>query len=395
MAGTHDGLSVAIVGGGIGGLAAALSLLAEGVDVHVYERSETIREVGAGIAVSPNATRVLYGLGLRPELERTGVRPTAWWQRRWEDGRTLTRTPLGVEIERRFGVPQYQMHRGDLLAALARAVPTDRLHTGHGLVSLRDDGHRVEATFTNGSEVHADVLVGADGIHSVVRTLLFGPENPRFTGCVAYRALVPMARLTGIDVEPAIQLWLGPGGHLAHYPVRSGRLLNVVGVIEQDDWANESWTEPGDVAELRMAYAGWHPQVEAVLGAVDETFRWALFERPAMPEWSRGRITLLGDACHAMLPFLAQGAAQAIEDGVALASLLSRVDSEAAVPAALQAYEAIRRPRVTRVQAMSAANKVRSHLPDGEAQRERDAAFASGADDLMFSAWDWLYLQAA
>src|SRR5437763_11835412 len=167
-------LSVAVVGGGIGGLAAALSLLSEGVDVHVYEQSGSIGEAGAGIAVSPNATRVLYRLGIRPDLERTGVQPTAWWQRRWENGRTLTRTPLGAEVERRFGFPQYQMHRGDLVDALARALPEDRLHTGHRLVSLRDDGRAIEATFANGVQASADVLVGADGIHSVVRTIVFG-----------------------------------------------------------------------------------------------------------------------------------------------------------------------------------------------------------------------------
>jgi salicylate hydroxylase len=386
-----QGSSVAVVGGGIGGLAAGLSLLSEGVDVHVYEQSRSIGEVGAGLAVSPNATRVLYRLGLGPDLERTGVRPTAWWQRRWEDGRSLSRTPLGAEMERRFGFPQYQLHRGDLVAALARPFPEERLHTGHRLVSLHDDGHAVEAGFANGAQARADVLVGADGIHSVVRTLVFGPERPSFTGCVAYRALVPTARLTGVDIEPAIQLWVGPHRHLAHYPVSSGRLMNVVGVIEQDDWTNESWTEPGDVADLRRAYAGWHPQVQAVLDAFDETFRWGLFERPPMPQWSRGRVTLLGDACHAMLPFLAQGAAQAIEDGVVLAAVLSEVGSPAAVPGALGAYEGMRKPRVTRVQSMAAANKARLHLPDGAAQRARDAEFASGADDLFFSAREWLY----
>ena len=233
-------LSVAVIGGGIGGLTAGLSLLEAGLDVHVYEQSSRISEVGAGIAVSPNATHILYRLGLGHELARTGVRPTAWWQRRWDDGSTLSRTPLGAEIEKRFGSPHYQMHRGDLVAALARAFPAARLHTGHRLVSLVEDGDTVQARFDNGETTRADMLIGADGIHSAVRAALFGPETPHFTGCVAYRGLIPAARLAHLDIEPAIQLWMGPNSHFIHYHVSSLRLVNVVAVIEQDTWIKES-----------------------------------------------------------------------------------------------------------------------------------------------------------
>ena len=387
----RDSLSVAVIGGGIGGLTAGLLLLKAGLDVHVYEQSSRVSEVGAGIAVSPNATRILYRLGLEQDLAREGVRPTAWLQRRWDDGRTLSRTPLGAEIEKRFGSPHYQMHRGDLVAALARALPATRLHTAHRLSSLVDHGETVEARFENGETTRADILVGADGIHSAVRAALFGPETPHFTGCVAYRGVIPTARLAHLDMEPAIQIWMGPYSHFIHYHVSGLRLVNVVAVIEQDTWTKESWTEPGDVADLLAAYDQWHPQVRAILHAFDETFRWAIFERSPMPRWSRGRVTLLGDACHAMLPFLAQGAAQAMEDGVALAAVLSNLGSPATVPEALRAYESVRRPRVRRVQRMASDNKTRLHLPDGPAQQARDAELASGSTDIFFSAWEWLY----
>jgi salicylate hydroxylase len=386
----RHGISVAVIGGGIGGLTAGLSLLRAGLDVHVYEQSSRISEVGAGIAVSPNATRILNRLGLGHELARTGVRPTAWWQRRWDDGRTLSRTPLGAEIEKQFGSPHYQMHRGDLLAALARALPANRLHTGHRLLSLVDHGDTVEARFDNGETARADLLIGADGIHSAVRAVLFGPETPHFTGCVAYRGLIPAARLAHLDMEPAIQIWMGPHSHFIHYYVSGLRLVNVVATFEQDTWTKESWTEPGDVADLLAAFDHWHPQVRAILETFDETFRWAIFERSPMPQWSKGRVTLLGDACHAMLPFLAQGAAQAMEDGVTLATLLSNLDSPA-IPEALRVYGSVRRPRVTRVQHMASDNKARLHMPDGPAQRARDAELASGTTDIFFSAWDWLY----
>jgi salicylate hydroxylase len=330
-------------------------------------------------------------LGLEHELARTGVRPTAWWQRRWDDGRTLSRTPLGAEIEKRFSFPHYQMHRGDLVAALARALPATRLHTGHRLSSLVDHGDTVQARFDNGETTRADVLIGADGIHSAVRAALFGPETPHFTGCVAYRGVIPAARLAHLDMEPAIQIWMGPNSHFIHYDVSGLRLVNVVAVIEQDTWTKESWTEPGDVADLLAAHDHWHPQVRAILHAFDETFRWAIFERSPMPRWSRGRVTLLGDACHAMLPFPAQGAAQAMEDGVTLAALLSNLGSPASVPDALGVYESVRRPRVTRVQRMASDNKTRLHLPDGPAQQARDAQLASGTTDIFFSAWEWLY----
>jgi salicylate hydroxylase len=385
-----NGISVAIVGSGIGGLAAALSLLRAGVDVHVYDQARVLADVGAGIEISPNASRILHRLGLAETLARTGVKPLAWHQRRWDDGRTLLRTPLAAAMESTFRSPHYQMHRADVLEGLARALPAQRLHLGHRLTALVDHGDRVEVAFDNGSCITVDALVGADGIHSTVRRVLFGPENPRFTGCVAYRGLVPADRLAHLDLEVTAQLWMGPGKHFVHDFVRNRELVNFVAVIEQETWRRESWTDRGEVADALAAFADWHSQVREVIKAVDHTFIWALFDRQPMASWSVGRATLLGDACHAMLPFMAQGAAQGIEDGAALSACLSGIGAQH-VPAALRQYERLRLSRTSRVQALSAANKERFHLPDGPAQLARDAKMASGATDFSLNAVRWLY----
>jgi len=381
-------LSVAIVGGGIGGLSAGLSLYRAGFDVHVYERAAALSEVGAGIQIGPNASRVLHGLGLADDLAEMGVRPLAWHQRRWDDGRTLLRTSLGAVVEI-FGFPQYQMHRADLLAALMRGLPGERVHVSHRLVGLTDRGDRVEAEFENGSGVEADVLVGADGIHSSVREILFGPQEARFTGCVAYRGLIPAERLRPLGLEVTAQVWMGPGRHFVHYYVQAQRLVNFVAVVEQDTWTRESWTDKGDVEAALAEFEGWHPQVRGILGAVDDTFIWALFDRAPLERWSVGRVTLLGDACHSMLPFMAQGAAQAIEDGATLTACLSQPGLE--VPEALRLYEELRLPRASKIQGLSAANKIRFHLPDGPEQQERDEQMASGATDWSVKAVAWLY----
>jgi salicylate hydroxylase len=380
---------IVVIGGGIGGLSAALSLLDAGFDVHVYEQARLLGEVGAGVQVSPNASRILHRLGLARHLATTGVKPLAWHQRRWDDGRTLLRTPLAEPIEAEFGFPHYQMHRADLLSALAGAFPAERVHLGHQLTGLTETGDGVRARFADGTHTDADVLVGADGIHSVVRRELFGPQQPRFTGCAAYRGLVPAERLRRLRLEVTAQVWMGPGQHLVHYFVRGGELLNVVAIVEQDQWTRESWTDRGDVADALAAFAGWHPQVRTILSAMDETFIWALFDRAPLPRWSSGRTTLLGDACHPMLPFMAQGAAQSIEDGATLAACLTQAGPD--IPAALLRYERLRIPRTSRMQALSAANKTRFHLPDGPAQQERDARMAGGSTDWSFAAMAWVY----
>ena len=390
---THDGLlnmslQVAVIGGGIGGLSAALALLKAGCDVHVYEQAPQFGEIGAGVQISPNASRLLYRLGLKQAMDACGVRPTSVHQRRWDDGRTLQRAPLGPDIEAAFGAPYYHFHRGDLAALMAAALPAERAHAGHRLVDFEEQGARVLARFENGASVAADVLIGADGIHSHVRTLAFGPEKPRFTGCVAWRGLVPAERIAHLDIEVASHNWMGPGGHCVHYWVSAQRLMNVVCIVERGAWTAESWTDKGRVADVLARYEGWHPVVRTLIGAFPETFIWALHDRAPLPSWTRGRIALLGDACHPMLPMMAQGAAQAIEDGAALAAVLAAMPGD--VPGALARYESVRKPRATRLQEMSAGNRTRFHLPDGPEQQRRDELMASQGDRSL-AAVTWLY----
>ena len=387
-----DRLKVAIIGGGIGGLSAALHLLKAGLDVHVYEQAPRITEIGAGIQISPNASRLLHRLGLAPAMAAAGVLPQAVHQRRWDDGRTLQLAPIGRDVEAAFGAPYYHFHRADLANLLAAAVPPDRLHTGHRLVGLEQKADRVVARFDNGVAAEAELLVGADGIHSRVRQIAFGPEKPRFTGCVAWRGLVPADRIAHLDIPTVSHSWIGPGAHCVHYWVSAKRLMNVVCVVEHGDWTSESWTDRGRIADVLARYDGWHPIVRGLIEAFPETYVWALHDRAELPRWSDGRVTLLGDACHPMLPMMAQGAAQSIEDGAALASLLKAMPGD--IEAALLRYEEVRKPRATRLQQASAANRVRFHLPDGPDQQARDAAMANSGDRSIANI-GWLYAHDA
>jgi salicylate hydroxylase len=368
---------IAVIGGGLGGLAAALSLHRAGFDVDVWEQAPELSEVGGGINMGPNAARILYRLGLGAALDRDAVRPLSAHVRRWDDGRTLQKAQLNPACDALYGAPHLTVHRADLQRIIAAGLPPERIHLGHRLTGLADRGDRVEAVFANGDRIEAEILVGADGIHSTVRTLLFDDEAPRFAGCVAYRGLVPAERIADLGLERGNQSWLGPGGHLVHYFVSGGRLLNFVGWTEHDNWNREDWTDRATVERALAAFAGWHKQIGRIVSAADTCFIWALFDRDPLPRWSRGRVTLLGDACHPMYPFMAQGAAQAIEDGAALTALLSGGGEPVET---LRRYERIRLPRVTRLQEMSRANKYRYHMPDGPEQEARDAAMAASRE---------------
>ena len=318
------------------------------------------------------------------------MKPLAWHQRRWDDGRTLLRTPLAEPVEAAFGSPHYQMHRADLLAALAGAVPAERLHLGHRLIGLerpRRPGRG--AVRERRPRREFDALVGADGIHSPVRARAVRRRQPRFTGCVAYRGLVPADRLRDLALEVTAQVWMGPRAAFRALLRQRPSLVNFVAIVEQDTWTRESWTDRGEVADALAAFEGWHPQVRTILGSVDETFVWALFDRPPLERWSVGRVTLLGDACHAMLPFMAQGAAQAIEDGATLAACLG--DAGPTSAAALRRYEPVRIPRTSR--AAGDVGQQQDPLPSRRRPRAaaRDAEMASGSTDWSFRAVAWIY----
>jgi salicylate hydroxylase len=378
---------IAVIGGGIGGLTAAVALLQAGFEVDVYEQAPELTEVGGGINMAPNATRVLRQLGLAAGLDREGIRPLTSHQRRWQDGRTLQKAPLNPLCEELYGAPHMTIHRADLLAVIAAGFPAERIHLGHRLVGLADQGDSTEAWFENGARISVDVLVGADGIHSAVRAAVFGEEEPAFAGCVAYRGLVPVERIADLKLELGNQAWVGPGGHFVHYFVSRGRLLNFVGWTEHDHWNREDWTDRATVARALAAFGDWHEQVRTIIGAAETCFIWALFDRDPLPRWSVGRTTLLGDACHPMYPFMGQGAAMAIEDGATLAACLVDVADPAR---ALQHYERLRLLRVTRLQEMSRANKTRFHMRDGPAQEARDAEWAK-AGDRSPDRLRWLY----
>ena len=378
---------ILIAGGGIGGLTAALALARRGFDVQLFEKAEAFGEVGAGIQLSANATRVLFALGLGDALESIAFLPQTVQMRHWRSGRVLSKNTLGATATARFGFPYFHVHRADLLKLLVEAVqrePRVRLQTASSVLQFEDTGKTVHALVDTRWHEGA-ALIGADGIHSTVRNALFGAQAPRFTGNVAWRALVPAERLPAGLVQPAATVWWGPGKHFVHYYVRAGALVNCVCVVEQTGWERESWTEPGDHGELQAAFGGWHPALAQVIQAMDPTtcFRWALHDRPPMAEWSRGRVTLLGDACHPTLPFMAQGACMAIED----AAVLARSLEAAADPGtALMRYAKLRQPRTARIQGGSRRNATVFHLSGVKAWLRNRAAAR-----LPASALDWVY----
>ena len=383
-------LRIAIVGGGLGGLAAALFLRDAGLEATVYEQSAELREVGAGIVISPNMVRPLRQLGLAERLEAFAVRLEAAWEfRRWEDGRVLFSQPMGEECERLYGANCYVAHRADLMTLFQQALARESLRLDHRCIGITQDENEAEIVFAGRdgakTKVTADAVIGADGIHSMVRTMIAPNVDARFSGLCAFRCLVPSEKAPETALRPVQTLWLGPDRHFVHYPISGGRLVNVVAIVPAGAWRTESWTADGEVRDLMAEFEGWDDRVQQLIVSASSTKRWALYDRDPLEKWTEGRISLLGDAAHAMLPFFAQGAAQAIEDAVVLAGCLRGADARSARKA-LQRYEVIRRPRTSEVQVMSRGREIRNHLPDGPEQRLRDARFADG-DPLRQSAW--------
>ena len=378
-------LRIAVIGAGIGGLTAAVALQRAGLRCTVYEQAPELAEVGAGLQLAPNAVRQLHRIGLAAHLRRVAVAPRAIEMRRFDDGRVIMRTPLGEDCERAYGVPYYTVHRAHLHAGLAGALQPGTLLLNKRCVSIVERAGSVALRFADGTAAAADVVVGADGIHSVVRALLAADE-PVFSGQSIYRGLLSADRLPLLGAGPAVRLWLGPGQHCVAYPVSAGRQVSFAATTPAGAWRAESWASRADPAELLAAYRDWDPEVRALLRAAGPVTRWALHDRAVLERWSTGRVTLLGDAAHPMLPFFAQGANQAIEDAAALAVCLR--DGPADSAAALARYEAARIPRTTLVHQRSRGNTAMLHLPDGPQQRERDAALAAGSG---LSTQDWLY----
>jgi salicylate hydroxylase len=341
---------IVVIGGGIGGLTVALALLRQGLEVEVYEQSNELKEVGAGVQIGANGTRVLHALGLRQPLERSQVVPSGKEARLWNTGQSWKTLDLGAIAVERYGSPHIMMHRGDLHAVLVdaiRGIKPDVVQLGQRCVELKQNSEGVEVRFESGRTANAALVVGADGIHSRTREALFGKDPARFTGCVAWRGLVPMHRLPRHLAHNTATSWLGPGGHVLHYPVRRGELLNFIAFVERTDWKVESWTVAGTIEELANDFHGWHSDVHQIIRNIDVPYKWALWARPPMERWSVGRVTLLGDACHPTLPFLGQGAVMALEDAYVLAGCLKKYAGDHAT--ALAKYENARRDRTAAV----------------------------------------------
>jgi salicylate hydroxylase len=380
-------MEIIVVGAGIGGLAAAASLRLRGHRVHVYEQAPHLGEVGAGIQMSANAVKVLDHLGLRARFAPTAVRPKAFEFRRFDTGELLHRLPLGEQHEQRHGAPYFQIHRADLHSALQDAVRElgATFSLGSKAVRIEEDGESATVHFDGGASARAELVIGADGIKSVVRQHVLGPDAPRFTGQVAWRCTVPTARIPpDLRTDIVSTVWCGPKNHAVTYYLRSGALLNFVGCVERAA-EEESWTAKRPWSELDADYPGWHPMVRAVIEHVDrdQCFRWALNARVPSPIWSTPRVTLLGDAVHATLPYMAQGAAMAIEDAAVLARAL-----ELPLPLSqrLDIYTRHRAPRTARVIEESREMGELYHINDAGQMRR-----AFHERNIARSRNEWLY----
>jgi salicylate hydroxylase len=377
-------MKVAIVGGGIGGLVLALALRERGIAFDVYEQADELREVGAAVALSANGTRELRRLGLGDQVESVSVVPSALVIRRWDTGEVIADHPMGRggTYEATFGAPYYGVHRVALLQALGEHLDGEALHLGRRCVSIEERAAGVELRFADGSGASADVVVGADGVHSVVRPYVAGPVRGRYSGTVGYRGLVPVETMPSLPDPTPLQFWAGPGRHLLHYAIDGGRTVNFLAVVRVRGWVKDAWMEECAVNDAVDAFAGWHPAVTEMVGGTAVGARWALHDLAPLDRWHTDRVVLMGDAAHAMVPHQGQGANQTIEDAVALADCLAADAS----PAALPAYARRRRKRTTAVQWLSRRTADLMHLPDGPEIGPRDALFRE-----LYSGLAWIH----
>ncbi len=385
-------IKIGIVGGGIGGLTAALALMRRGFHVSVFEQAPELQEVGAGLQVSPNGVRILASLGIEEELMKACFVPQGKEIRLWNTGDTWKLFDLGTESVERYGYPYITVHRNDLHQILYKAVKAldpQAVRLASRCTSVQQDGSKVTVNLDGKPAETFDVVIGADGVHSKMREQLFGSGPVQFTGIVAWRGVIPMEKLPRELAKPVGVNWIGPGGHVIHYPIRGGELMNFTSVVERQDWQVESWSTAGTNQEFHEDYPGWHEDVHAYIEAIPTPFKWALIARPPMQEWVKGRIALLGDACHPSLPFLAQGAVQALEDGCILARAFEEFDS---IDQALDAYQRLRIPRATKAVQGANANTERFHNPaladPAGAQKYVDEQWAA---DKVVDRYEWLF----
>jgi len=348
-------LSIAIVGAGIGGLAAAATLRQIGMDVQVYEQAPAFARIGAGIQMMPNSMKVLRHIGVEERVRGSSFKPYSHLNRDGISGKVMRELPMPETL---FGAPYLCMHRAELHGALAAVVPDGNIHLNKKLVGLEQRAGRATLAFADGTRAHADAVVGADGVHSVVRNLIIGPDEPIHKGRIAYRGIFPSHLLNGKDIGPSRTKWWGPDRHIVIYYTNATRseLYFVTSVPEPAEWlTRESWSAKGDVKELCKAYENFHADVRDVLQACPDCHKWAILEREPLARWSDGRVVLLGDACHPMTPYMAQGGATAIEDAAVLARCIEQVGGDDP-EGAFRLYEDHRKPRTSRIQAISSAN---------------------------------------
>jgi salicylate hydroxylase len=383
---------VLIAGGGIGGMAAALALLRRGIDVDVYEQASEMREVGAGVQISPNGSRALHALGVFEALRSMSCAPDGKEIRHWQSGKTWKLFELGGMAIEKYGFPYLTVYRPDLLQVLTDAVRSlkpDAVHLHARCTGVTERERAVTLSFDNGQSAIGDAIVGADGVHSRVRHALFGDDRVNFAGLIAWRALLPMHCVPAHMVRMVGTNWIGPGGHVVHYPLQGGKVMNFVATREAATWDADGWKAEASVNECARVFDGWHPDIHALLRQARSVLKWALLGREPLPLWSRGRSTLLGDACHPTLPFLGQGANMAIEDGVVLARCLAE---NADVEAALQRYESLRMERTYRMVREASAFTPRFHHPAlADPARADDYISREWGSGVVSARYDWLF----
>ncbi|QGU08446.1 3-hydroxybenzoate 6-hydroxylase 1 [Corynebacterium occultum] len=376
---TGQGTRIAIVGAGIGGLTLAVELRRRGLEPQVFEQAAELREVGAAVALSANAVRFLRDrIGIGEQLAEKAADVDGLIFRDGRDGRVLGRVLSRSEYHERAGAPYYGVHRADLQQMLKEALGEEGLHLNKKCVRVEDGPQSAVLHFADGDSFEADLVIGADGIRSQLRKEILGYDDAQFSGCHGWRGMVPPEQVPSLPDPEAIQFWMGPGGHLLHYPIGNGEQNFLLVRRHDGPWADKSWVVPAEKDEHLAAFEGWDPAFIEMISAAPATERWALFHRPPLHQWSRGRITLLGDAAHAMVPHHGQGANQSIEDAIVLADcLMEGLEQGSGWDAARQRYQDIREGRARRVQITSLATADMLHLPDGPLAQERNARLGS------------------